>query len=89
MYAYADVIGIGFEEEVIIVPESVGTVSVCVVTNLTLGERQTASAVLQTETISAEGQCCLFVSHRSLVPRLLPCSLGTRLSYHILLNFMC
>jgi len=51
----ADIVGIGFEEEVIIVPETVGTVSICVVTNVTLDERHTASAILQTETVSAEG----------------------------------
>lgn len=51
----SDIVGIGFEEEVIIVPETVGTVSICVVTNLTLDERHTASAILQTEAVSAEG----------------------------------
>ena len=64
---HADTIGIGFEEEVIIVPESVGTVSVCVVTNLTLDERRTATAVLRTETVSAEGKCCLLVSYTLLM----------------------
>ena len=52
-----DVIGIGFEREVYVdfVPENVGIISVCIVTNVTLRATRTASAVLQTQDVSAEG----------------------------------
>ena len=40
----------------IIIPESAGTVSVCVSTNVTLNGTRTASAVMQTQDVTAQGQ---------------------------------
>ena len=56
-YLSPDIVGVGFEHEVYaeVVPEGVGNFTICVITNVTLNGRRTASAVLHTEDISAEG----------------------------------
>ena len=38
-----------------VVPEGVGNFTICVITNVTLNGHRTASAVLHTEDVSAEG----------------------------------
>lgn len=63
-----DTIGIGFEQDVIIIPESAGTVSVCVSTNVTLNGTRTASAVMSTEDVTAQGQswfCSVYYRYMS------------------------
>jgi len=57
LFSSLDVIGIGFEREVYVdfIPENVGIISVCVVTNVTLRATRTASAVLRTQDVSATG----------------------------------
>ena len=56
-YLPPDIVAVGFEHEVYaeVVPEGVGNFTICVITNVTLNGRRTASAVLHTEDVSAEG----------------------------------
>lgn len=53
-----DIVGVGLEHEVFaeVVHERVGNVSICVITNATLSGMSTASAILRTEDVTAEGQ---------------------------------
>ena len=53
----SDSIGVGFEREAYVgtVYENSGSVSVCVISNVTLNGSRTAAAILQTQDVSAHG----------------------------------
>ena len=53
----SDNIGVGFEQEAYVgtVYENSGSVSVCVISNVTLNGSRTAAAILQTQDVSAHG----------------------------------
>ena len=53
----SDSIGVGFEREAYVgtVYENSGSVSVCVISNVTLKGSRTAAAILQTQDVSAHG----------------------------------
>ena len=55
MFLSLDIIGLGFEQEVITVPETAGSVTVCASTNVTLNGSRGASGVLFTMDVSSQG----------------------------------
>ena len=56
-----DIVGIGFEQKIYSVSEHAGSVLICAVANVTLNGSRTASGVVKTKDVSAEGQSCLVV----------------------------
>lgn len=50
------IIGLGFEQVVYVVPESIGSVSICVATNVTLNGSRSAAALVQTVDVTAESE---------------------------------
>lgn len=53
-----DIVGVGFEDPVVrVAPETVGTIRVCIAMNVSLDGIHTASAVVQTENVTAQGEC--------------------------------
>ena len=56
-----DIVGIGFEHKIYSVSEHAGSVLICAVTNVTLNGSHTASGVIKTKDVSAEGQSCSVV----------------------------
>ena len=56
-----DIVGIGFQQKIYSVSEHAGSVLICAVANVTLNGSRTASGVMKTKDVSAEGQSCSVV----------------------------